>query len=246
MSVCPKKDWFVKWFDSPYYHLLYQNRDAREAELFIENLLKTIALPADSEILDLACGKGRHALFLRSKGFKVTGIDLSPESITEAKKFEDDRLRFLVADMRNFALGKKFSCIMNLFTSFGYFQDITENNLVIRNVKEHLLPDGYFVLDYFNATCVSSHLPFSTSTEKDGVEFAIRKFAEDGFVVKEINVTDGSNKEFFMERVQLLSRESICGMLDHAGFRVLGCYGSYQLSPFNESDSDRMIIIAQN
>jgi SAM-dependent methyltransferase len=246
MSICPKKDWFVKWFDSPYYHLLYQNRDAREAELFIENLLKTIALPPDSEILDLACGKGRHALFLRSKGFRVTGIDLSPESITEAKNYEDENLRFMVADMRNFSLNKRFSAIMNLFTSFGYFQDIAENNLVIRNVKEHLLPGGYFVLDYFNATCVESHLPFSTRIEREGVEFAIRKYAEDGFVVKEINITDGSRSEFFMERVQLLTRESICNMLDEAGFRVIGCYGNYQLSAFNESDSDRMIIIAQN
>jgi SAM-dependent methyltransferase len=246
MSFCSKKDWFVQWFDSPYYHLLYNNRDTHEAEMFLGNLLQIIRIEKNAEILDLACGKGRHSITLRSKGYHVTGIDLSPESIAEAKQHEDGGLRFEVADMRNFNLNRKFDCIMNLFTSFGYFDDISENQNVIQKVRDHLQPSGTFVLDYFNAACVRKHLPFQSELDRKGVHFSIHKFAEADFVVKEITVTDGPYQALFTERVQLLSKAVICEMLERVGLKVTFIFGNYHLMPFDESVSERLIIIAQN
>lgn len=246
MSLLPKNDWFINWFDSPYYHLLYKNRDAHEADTFLDILLKTIRIEKDTEILDLACGKGRHAISLRSKGYQVMGIDLSRESIAEAKNHEDEGLNFEVADMREFNLGRQFGCILNLFTSFGYFDNLTENQLVIQRVKEHLRPQGTFVLDYFNSECVKKNLPFQTEFDRSGVHYSINKYAECGFVIKEIHITDGHYKTSFAERVQLLSKDMICDMLSNAGFHVKSVFGNYQLSPFEEHVSERMIIIAQN
>src|SRR5690554_744393 len=85
-----KEGWFETWFDTSYYHILYQNRDFVEAERFITNLLAFLKLPAGSNCLDLACGKGRHSVFLNKHGLKVTGVDLSENSINEAKTFENE------------------------------------------------------------------------------------------------------------------------------------------------------------
>ena len=92
--------WFTNWFDSKYYHILYKNRDINEAKFFIENLITKLDLK-DKKILDLACGKGRHARLFNELGFNVVGIDLSLNSINEAKIFENKTLKFFQLDMRN-------------------------------------------------------------------------------------------------------------------------------------------------
>ena len=73
--------WFANWFDSSYYHILYKNRDEKEAELFIDNLVQHLQIPQGSTLIDIACGKGRHATYFNSLGLDVIGIDLSPNSI---------------------------------------------------------------------------------------------------------------------------------------------------------------------
>ena len=78
--------WFINWFDSPYYHLLYKDRDEKEAKIFIDNLVSYFQIPRKSTLLDVACGKGRHAIYFNTKGMNVFGIDLSKKSIQIAQK----------------------------------------------------------------------------------------------------------------------------------------------------------------
>ncbi len=80
-----KRQWYEKWFDSHYYHILYKNRNNEEAERFLNNLAKNIIPNQNSSIMDLACGKGRHSKYLSSLGHNVKGVDLSPQSIAYAK-----------------------------------------------------------------------------------------------------------------------------------------------------------------
>ena len=75
------KNWFVNWFESPYYHLLYKKRDKKEAKVFINNILKFTKPKKTSYFLDLCCGLGRHSIYLNRLGYKVDGIDLSKQSI---------------------------------------------------------------------------------------------------------------------------------------------------------------------
>ena len=81
------KAWFESWFDSPYYHILYKDRDMKEAEEFIDHLMDRLHLPSGSKILDMGCGKGRHSVYLNRKGYNITGIDLSKENIAYCKQF---------------------------------------------------------------------------------------------------------------------------------------------------------------
>ena len=246
MNYCPKKDWFRSWFDSPYYHMLYSHRDDQEARGFLEVLLQKIAPEKNCNILDLACGKGRHSIFLHESGFRVTGIDLSQESIAIARNHEKDGLKFDVMDMRTFKFNQPFDCILNLFTSFGYFQDMEDNLEVLKRVKENLVPGGIFVLDYFNSSSVISGLPAEMSKSCGSISFQTRKFIEDKKVVKEILVNDQNQKFTFQERVQLLTSTEIKEMLNLSGLTPLACYGNYALADFDETTSDRFIIIARN
>ena len=84
--------WFANWFDSEYYHVLYKNRDEKEAEFFIENLVQYLNFQKRRKLLDIACGKGRHATYFNSLGFDVVGVDLSSNSITTAKKYKNETL----------------------------------------------------------------------------------------------------------------------------------------------------------
>ena len=81
----PTKQWYASWFDTPYYHILYKDRDHSEAQVFMDNLTNYLNIPEGGKILDLACGKGRHSVYLNSLGYNVTGIDLSEKSIDYAK-----------------------------------------------------------------------------------------------------------------------------------------------------------------
>ena len=118
--------WFQSWFDTPYYHILYKHRDFKEAEDFIKNLVSYLNIDTDDSILDLACGKGRHSIFLNTLGYNVTGLDLSKNNIEHAKVHESNSLFFEVHDMRN-TYGTQFEVVLNLFTSFGYFDNKNDN-----------------------------------------------------------------------------------------------------------------------
>ena len=125
----PTQNWFASWFDTPYYHILYKERNYREAQIFMDNLTHYLNLPEKAKVLDLACGKGRHAIYLNQLGFEVIGADLSENSIAEASKNSNSSLQFQVHDMRE-KFDDQFDAIFNLFTSFGYFDDLAERALV--------------------------------------------------------------------------------------------------------------------
>ena len=76
-----QQNWFASWFDTDYYHILYKDRDYDEAELFMNHLTNYLNIPEGGTILDLACGKGRHSVFLNDLGFDVTGADEVKEVI---------------------------------------------------------------------------------------------------------------------------------------------------------------------
>ena len=86
-------DWFKAWFNTPYYHTLYKNRDNSEAKAFIENMIDYLHLEKGAKVMDLACGKGRHSITLNENGLDVVGLDLSDESIAYAKQFENEKYK---------------------------------------------------------------------------------------------------------------------------------------------------------
>lgn len=240
-----KKEWFATWFDTHYYHVLYAHRDDQEAELFISNLLRFLEVDkAKASLLDLACGKGRHSIYMNKLGFNTMGVDLSAQSIAHAKQFENDQLRFQVQDMRE-PLPEKFSHIFNLFTSFGYFDSIEENQKVMQAIQSMTTENGILVIDYLNAHKTVKNLVKSENKTINNIQFDIERKADKNHVYKYIDVTDGEVKARYMERVQLLKIEDFETLLKQIGYRITNSFGDFDLNPFDSEKSDRLILIAQ-
>lgn len=239
------ESWYRTWFNSPYYHLLYSHRDENEAERFIDNLIKYLAPSEEAHFLDLACGKGRHSLFINRAGFEVTGADLAEENIRSAKKNGNERLHFVRHDMRE-ALGRDlFDYVLNLFTSFGYFKDLEENELVLRAIATELKPKGKFVLDFMNVEEVTRGLVPAEVKEIEGVHFKISRRYESGYILKTIELKDEVTEHTYYERVKALTKEELAGMFHRCGFEILDIFGNYNLDDFDVEESSRLILIGR-
>lgn len=237
-------DWFESWFDSTYYHILYKNRNASEAENFLNNLTGYLTIPKNSRILDLACGKGRHAVYLNSLGFDVTGVDLSPNSISYAQKFTNDHLRFRVQDMRCPLENQQFDLILNLFTSFGYFEKLEDNLAVLHAAHQMLKPGGLLVIDFMNAVKVEHDLVNHEEKTCEQVNFTINKVIKNGCIYKTIRFEDSGKVHEFTERVQLLKRDDFEQMLQKTGFHLQAVFGDYNLGTFAPAVSERLVLVA--
>jgi SAM-dependent methyltransferase len=240
-----EKEWFTEWFDSPYYHMLYQNRDDREAQVFLDNLTKHFHVSPATKIVDLACGKGRHAIYLNSLGFDVTGIDLSEQSIACAMQHTNAHLRFEVGDLRNLRFENAFDVALNLFTSFGYFQSNEENLQVIKNMHSSIKPGGYLLIDFMNAPYVIKELVEHESKTINGIKFKINRWIDKGFIYKKIHFTD-MNKQFeFTEKVQALTKKDFELLFASCSFNLVNIFGDYSLNPYKEPTSPRLIMVVK-
>ncbi len=237
-------EWFATWFNSPYYHLLYNNRSEHEANLFLDNLILELKPANNTTVLDLACGAGRHARALAKYGLSVSGCDLSPNSIEEAKRISSSDIHFFVHDMRN-ALPEKYIFVFNLFTSFGYFESQLENLKVLQSVHNALLPDGLLVLDFMNVEKVKANLKSEETIQRDSIAFSIRRKIENGIIIKDISFTDHEKAYSFQERVQALTEKDFEKLLTDAKFVITKKAGDYQLTPFDEKNSDRLILFCK-
>ncbi len=237
--------WFESWFDSPWYPILYRHRDYAEAESFIEQLLAALSPSPASTFLDLACGRGRHSVFIHQKGYTVTGLDLSAASIADAQLSAQPGLQFGVHDMRE-PLDGQYDYILNLFTSFGYFADQQENLQVLNNVARSLAPGGTFVLDFFNVEVVLQGLVPFHEIDRDGVHFTLRKRFENGFIIKSIHLTDDGVAHDFEERVQGLGLADFERLFEQAGLEIEEIWGDYQGHGFASAHSPRLILFGRH
>ncbi len=241
------KPWFKEWFNSPYYHQLYFKRDEAEAAAFINKLIDHLKPPAASLMLDIACGKGRHSRLLASKGFDVTGIDLSPDSIIEAKKCESENLQFFVHDMRLPFWINYFDYAFNFFTSFGYFNTRREHENSIRTIAQSIKPGGIFVIDYLNVHYAEDHLKHTSEIEIDGVNYFITKWFDETHFYKKIIVEDEVLEKPIehQEKVAKFSLGDFTEMLAYHQLQIQEVFGDYTFNSYHVTNSPRMIIIAK-
>lgn len=238
-----KSRWYEDWFNSPYYHLLYNNRNEAEAEFFIANLCRKLNLTAGAKLWDLACGKGRHAIALNKMGYDVTGTDLSENNIERAGKYSNTRLHFMVHDMRQAFTKNNFNAVLNLFTSIGYFDAREDNFSVFANVSSSLKPNGVFVIDFFNSTKVRANLPATYVEKRNHIVFNIRKEVVEQKIVKKIQFIDQDKEYRYEEKVSLLEKKDFEEFGQKAGLQPEAIFGNYALEAFDEKKSDRLIIV---
>lgn len=237
-------DWYENWFGSPYYRILYQNRDENEAQEFIENLLGNLQPVEGCKMLDIACGEGRFARQLAEHGFDVTGIDISNSSIESAVAFEQENLHFYVQDMRFPFYINYFDFAFNFFTSFGYFKYDRDHRLAAKSFAAALKPGGILVIDYLNHEQVRVNLVPQETIERGSYSFRIHRRLERNHIIKDIDFKDvNKHPRHFTESVAIFSLVQFTDMFSNAGMELVNTFGDYQLSPYLESVSPRMIMV---
>ena len=242
ISKTEEKDWFSEWFNTPYYHILYKDRNDNEAQFFMDNLTHYLNLPEEAQILDLACGKGRHSIYLNSLGFEVTGVDISENSIKIANESANDKLHFHVHDMRE-NLPHKYDAIFNLFTSFGYFDNEEDNIKTLKAIKNSLTEYGFGVIDFLNADYVIANLVPKEIKIVDGIKFEINRYVENKKIIKEIHFSDQGKNYTFKEKVSALTLNDFEKMMEICDIYLLDIFGDYKLHKFYKNQSERLIMI---
>jgi SAM-dependent methyltransferase len=237
-----KADWFERWFGEEYI-ALYPHRNAAEAEHAVELIERTIGDAPVSRVLDLACGAGRHSRVLARRWW-TAGLDLS-EFLLHLAKREGVDAALVRSDMRVLPFRESaFGLVVNLFTSFGYFEDDSSHMQVVREVARVTQKRGTFVLDFLNTAQIRRTLvPYDERNIGGKIVELRREISDDDrFVIKRICIR-GSGAEF-TERVRLFETADLSGMMGAAGFDVVALYGNYDATPLTP-DSPRVILFGR-
>ena len=238
-------EWFKNWFDSPYYHILYKKRDSIEAKFFIDNLINFLQVPNNSKIIDIACGKGRHSIYLEQKKMNVTGIDISQKSIDYAKKYENDNLHFFKHDMRREFKKDTYDFALNLFTSFGYFKTIEEHQAAINAMALNLKKEGYLIIDFMNVNKTLKDLVYNEEKKVDGIHFNITRRLKQNYIEKKITFQNKKQDYVFKEKVMAFRLSDLSNFVVNAKLKIVNVFGDYSFMEFNEETSDRVILICK-
>jgi SAM-dependent methyltransferase len=234
-------DWFEEWFGDDYLRI-YQHRDESEAEHAIKLISAHVRGRQIRAVLDLACGAGRHSQALCERWWTV-GLDLSAALLRVARKESADA-PYVRADMRELPfMAESFDLVVNLFTSFGYFDDDREHARVLACLRTAMRPGGMLVIDFLNASQVRRNLvPYDCRVENGITIEQSRIISPDNrFVEKTIRLRERGRE--YVERVRLLSAGDLERMLEAAGFEVAHCFGDYAGSRWSEN-SPRTILFA--
>lgn len=241
-------EWYKDWFETKEYLNVYSHRNETEAEDLVNLILDNIILSKPADVLDMACGTGRHSLLFAKKGLNVTAVDLSKSMISVAMdkaKAENLNIIFIQNDLRYFAHTGNFDLAVNLFTSFGYFESDEENFKILNTAYNHLKAGGYFVLDFFNKFFVEKNLVLESHNKIENRE-VIQKRKIDGLrVIKEITISDNGNSKKYYESVRMFSYDELLNELTRIGFAIEKTFGDFHGNKFDQFSSPRIIIIAK-
>jgi SAM-dependent methyltransferase len=239
--------WYESWFGSDAYELVYDHRDRAEADRLVDLIVEAAEPAPGARILDMACGRGRHAVALAGRGYDVTGVDLSEASLAEARRSARKAgvsVDFRAGDMREAVCDGCFDGVVNLFTAFGYFDDPAEDRAALGAMAAALRPGGWFVQDFLNAPHVAATLEPEDTRSTGDFTIHQRRWIDDGRVHKEIEITDGERQETHRESVRLYTREALTTLYETAGLAVTDAFGDYDGSP-HSADSPRLILVAE-
>jgi len=242
-----EKPWYEDeefWKDSP-FNIDHIERAPKE----IDKIESLADLDPGMKILDLCCGVGRHSIELAKRGYEVTGVDITEHYLEKGKKKAEEEeldIEFVKEDMREFKREEGFDVVLNLFTSFGFFEDEEENRKVLENVYESLRPNGKFIIDVMGKEILARIFK-----EKDWSERDNRFMLEERSVEKDwswmktrrILITEEGKKEYNISH-WVYSAKELKDMLKEAGFSSIEAYGNYEGELYDE-EADRLIVIGE-
>jgi SAM-dependent methyltransferase len=157
-------------FNEDYLYFYEKILTPERTEEDVETIVEVLDLPPGAQILDCPCGHGRIANALAARGFRVTGLDSSEFFLERARADASARgveVEYVQGDMRDIPWRDRFDALVNWFTSFGYFSD-DQNKEVLAQFHDALKPGGKFVLETLNITRLLLNFQPQHFIERDG------------------------------------------------------------------------------
>lgn len=246
-------EWYERSFGEDYL-LVYKHRDMQGAKREVNAMISWLGLPKGAKVLDLCCGMGRHSMALYEAGYQVTGIDLSGVLLREARHNDpEDRVTWIQSDMRNLPLDGGYDAVVNLFTSFGYFEQDAEHVKVLKEIRRMLKPGGHFIIDFLNPQYTMSHLVPHSERVDEGQRITENRVIEHGYVKKHITITDDKIKgsledavqqpRQYLEKIRMYSKDDFVSMMHEAGLKLDKIHGDYNEEAYDCNHSPRMIMV---
>ncbi len=215
----------------------------------IDQVIKLLGLEKDAEILDLCCGIGRHSLELARRGYNVVGVDLSEEYLAKARKqaqTEGLNIDFVRSDMRRFCLLESFDAVINMFTSFGYFENPAENKRVLTNIYCSLRQGGKLFMDIAGKEIIAKEFSEREWRDQNGDIFLRESKISQNWSWCEnkwMMLENGRLQEFnFGHRIY--SAVELSGLLTACGFSSVSIYGDLTGAGYDHN-AKRLIAVAQ-
>ena len=243
-----KSEWFKDWFNTQEYLTVYQQHNESDAEVHIKLILENVEIPSHAKILDMACGAGRHAIILSRKNFHLTAVDLSENLISIAEQSaqnENLKINFVQSDIRKYETEDKFDLILNIFTSFGYFESDKENFAILQKAYDLLVEDGFFVLDFFNSHFLQQNLVEFSEENLGGAEIHQYRKIKDKRVTKKIVITKNGILNTYAESVRMFTKDELVNAIQNIGFDIYRTFGDFLGNEFDILNSPRLIMICK-
>jgi SAM-dependent methyltransferase len=251
MSLEVDPRWYDGFFEREWLDLVALERDDERTGAEVDWVVEKLGVEPGARVLDLACGHGRHSLELARRGYRVTGVDLSPRSLElarEAAAAEGIEVRFVHSDMRELAFEAEFEAAINLFSSFGYLESDDEDRAVLERVARALRTGGGFLIETVSPLGLAAR-------------YQARRWEQvaNGVVMlddREWDLVEGRNRALWTfvrpdgSRSELrhvfrtYAPWELARLLRDAGLEIAGCWSAWEDEPLAH-DSWRMAFLAR-
>ena len=228
-------NWFDGFFEEEWLDEIALHLPDEGTQSQVDFVVERLGLEPGARILDVACGHGRHSLELARRGFRVTGVDLSPRSLELARKAaKGDSLdiEFVERDARALDFDAEFDAAINLFTSvIGYFEDDADSQKVLRAAARALVPGGSFLVDTVNAFALGRRYQEAMWDELESGGVMLHRGSFDLLKGRnEVTWTfireDGSRSEL-THSLRIYTPHELARMFDAAGLTVVDSWGGF-------------------
>jgi len=249
MDKIKKQSWYDQDdFWETFSPALFTTERMLSAGKEVEKIASLLKLQPSASICDLCCGPGRHSLELARLKYCVTGVDRTALYIEQAGKKADEQqlnIRFVQDDMRSFCEPDAFDAVINVFTSFGFFEDPADDKRVLENVYTSLKEGGNFLIDIMGKEVLARIFQEKRWWEEDGIiVLEEAKLAEDWSSVDSrwIIITDGRRDEYGFT-LRIYSAAELGELLKSCGFTQVEVFGDLNGSPYDQT-AKRLVVVA--
>jgi SAM-dependent methyltransferase len=242
------------WYDDDTFWdvlapLLFSERRLLDAVPEVEALESLLEISPGSHILDLCCGVARHSLEFTRRGYRVTGVDRTGKYLEQARKQAKEEgltIDFVEEDIRNFCRPKTFDCAVNLFTSFGYFEDPEDDRKVIRNMYTSLKPGGRFLIDVMGKEVLAQ--VFQERDWRETEDFILleeRKISRNWSWIENRWITfRGTERRGFRFGHRLYSAVELSNLMSDCGFGSVDVFGDLTGEPY-DTNARRLVVVGR-